>query len=265
MTEHWKNLSIETLPEEEWKSVIGFEELYEISSLGRIKSLPKPFFGVGTNGRGMTPLAIVKQNLGTTKGKEYLRVALSKNGKPVHKSVHRLVAEHFIPNPDNKPQVNHIKGIRTDNRASQLEWATNSENVKHAFKIGLAVPNTDNINIRGDKHGRTKISEADVLEIRRLAKTGMQPIKINKLYPQCSHSTICGIIIGKNFKYLKEGIMTKEETKALRYTPVVQISLDGFIVEVYPTQQDAIRTTGITNVRAVLRGKQKTAGGYYWK
>ena len=64
----------------------------------------------------------------------YLCVSLSKNKKPYNKKVHRLVAQAFIPNPENKPQVNHKNGIRTDNRVKNLEWVTASENTKHSYR-----------------------------------------------------------------------------------------------------------------------------------
>lgn len=67
--------------------------------------------------------------------KGYVRVDLCKNTQRIHKQVHRLVAEAFIPNPENKPQVNHINGITNDNRVENLEWATESENQLHRFRV----------------------------------------------------------------------------------------------------------------------------------
>jgi hypothetical protein len=70
----------------------------------------------------------------------YLRVQMHIAGKRVNKKVHRLVAETFIPNPDNKKTINHINGIKLDNHVDNLEWATNQENIDHAWATGLCVP-----------------------------------------------------------------------------------------------------------------------------
>ena len=70
-------------------------------------------------------------------GRKYQLVCVRQNGKAVTKRVHRLVASAFIPNPENKEQVNHINGIKEDNRVENLEWATQSENQIHAHKTGL--------------------------------------------------------------------------------------------------------------------------------
>lgn len=101
---------------EVWKKVKGFEN-YEVSNYGNVKSLK------------YNKIRLLKQE----KVKGYLRVSLSKENKVKRFQVHRLVAESFITNYLNKPCVNHINGIKIDNRVSNLEWATYSENEIHSY------------------------------------------------------------------------------------------------------------------------------------
>lgn len=108
---------------EEWKDIKNFEGIYQVSSLGRIKSVPRE----GTKG------GIIKQFLDG----RYMKVHLYKNGKDKFLYVHRLVAIAFIENKDNKPQINHINGKKTDNRLVNLEWSTSKENLEHAVNTGL--------------------------------------------------------------------------------------------------------------------------------
>ena len=103
-----------------WKWVVGYEGLYLVSNLGRVFSTPK------TTHCGH----VMKQN---TNWAGYKTVCLSKEGVKKFFSVHRLVSIAFIDNVKNKKEVNHINGIRSDNRLSNLEWVTRSENEKHAF------------------------------------------------------------------------------------------------------------------------------------
>lgn len=118
-----------------WKPIKGYEELYEVSNFGRVKSLAKR---VGTSFRNSEKI-LKSSNV----AHGYQAVVLHHDGKQKTHTIHRLVAEAFIKNPKNKRCVNHKKGIKTDNRASELEWATHLENTQHAWKNGLQ--NNDNI------------------------------------------------------------------------------------------------------------------------
>ena len=112
-----------------YKDITGYETLYQISNLGNIKSLPKGD-GNGYRERLLKPEA--KNHNHTT----YYRVSLSKDGKVKRYAVHRLVAEAFIPNPENKPFVNHIDNNGSNNNVENLEWCTHSENMQHSSNQG---------------------------------------------------------------------------------------------------------------------------------
>lgn len=117
-----------------WKPIKGYETHYEISSHGRVKALYREF--VGKDGRiKKYHERFLKPDTSEIK-RGYMRVTLSKDYKTQRFLVHRLVAEHFIPNPENKPFINHIDNNGLNNNISNLEWCTHSENMIHAQKQG---------------------------------------------------------------------------------------------------------------------------------
>ena len=110
-----------------WKDIEGYEGLYQISNLGRVRSLA----------RATTSGKVLKQ----MKKHGYMNVCFSKNNVDKYFRVHRLVALAFIPNPENKPTVNHIDGNKANNNVSNLEWATHSENETHSYRSLGKKPN----------------------------------------------------------------------------------------------------------------------------
>lgn len=108
---------------EKW--IAGYEGLYSVTTEGNVYSWNYKGTGKKRKLRG-----IVDKD-------GYLMVDLSKDGKHKKQFIHRLVAQTFIPNPEYKPQVNHKSGVKTENYAQNLEWATGSENLRHAVRTGL--------------------------------------------------------------------------------------------------------------------------------
>jgi len=141
---------------EVWKDIYGYKGLYQVNRCGQVKSLARKVkFRNGLSSRKEKILSAGP----TTSG--YSAVTLSRNGKIKGFQVHRLVALAFIPNPDRKPDINHINGIKMDNRVKNIEWCTASENILHSHRIGLR-------NHKGESHSQSKLTEEDVRDIRVL-------------------------------------------------------------------------------------------------
>ena len=110
-----------------WKDIEGYENLYQVSNLGRVKALG--------NGGSKNSKFSSERILKTCEIKGYLRVTLSKDGKQKQYSVHRLVAQAFLQNPDNLPQVNHKDEDKTNNRVDNLEWCSAKYNNNYGTRI----------------------------------------------------------------------------------------------------------------------------------
>jgi hypothetical protein len=174
--------------EETWKDIVGYENLYQISNYGRIKSLlwkVEKF------------LALINHTNG------YKQVNLSKDGNIKKGYVHRLVAEAFIPNPENKPEINHIDGDKSNNNVSNLEWVTRKENVKHEFDTGLGyVPN-----LKGENHGSSKLTNSQVIDIYlSYHKDGVRIYELAKKF-NIGESAIALIVKGKSWKHITKELL----------------------------------------------------------
>ncbi len=107
--------------------------------------------------------------------KGYMHITLSNNGIRKTFLVHRLVAEHFIHNPNNLSQVNHIDGNKSNNNVNNLEWVTSSDNITHSFNNGLS-------NYNGENNGRSKLTSLEVIEIKKLIKNKIKLKNIAKQF-----------------------------------------------------------------------------------
>lgn len=178
--------NLENLQNEIWKTIPEFEN-YEVSNFGNVRckhSIKK------TKNIKLKP-TLTKLN--------YYKINLKNENKKVFtKLVHRLVGIAFISNPENKPNINHINGIKTDNRVVNLEWCTQSENIYHAFRTGLKSAN-------GEKNSRAKLSEKQVLEIKSKFKPRIVGYKTLAREYGVSDSTIREIVSksGRSWLHLK--------------------------------------------------------------
>jgi len=172
-----------------WKDIVGYEGIYKISNSGVVirKSI------LTKNGNNYH-FCKERELINTLYNTGYFRVGLTKNGKQIKFYIHRLVAIAFIPNPENKPEVNHKDGDKTNNNYWNLEWSTISENSIHAYNLGLRY------SVKGASHAFSKLTEKDVLEIRSL-KSKMTNTAIAKLYGVCQ-PCISGIVNNKSWKHI---------------------------------------------------------------
>ena len=169
-------LTLDNLDGEIWADVVGYEEHYQISTFGRVKSFyrGKP--------KILTPFV---DKAG------YLGISLGRNRKF---KIHRLVAQAFIPNPEDKPQINHRDGNKMNNHVSNLEWNTSTENNRHAVKLGLMKS--------GEDFPYSKLTNEQVAWCRRVHVSGDREFGTNALARKLdvSRAAVYLLLKGKTYK-----------------------------------------------------------------
>lgn len=173
-------------PNEIWKDINGYDGKYKISNWGRVIS----YYDENITGKLRKP---VFEGRFRTNG-DYLFISLSGNQIIRKFLLHRLVALHFLPNPESLPEVNHLDGDKTNNSISNLAWSTSKHNRLHAIKIGLIPTSQEYTKL-------AKLTDAEVIEIRKLSNNGMSTYDLADRFKMCRKS-ISNIIKRKSWKHI---------------------------------------------------------------
>lgn len=187
MSEIYQNISLESLPGEEWKPVNlpGLGSRYLCSNMGRIKSLPKRVV-LYHGGIYFTKEKITKPR--RSEGYLFTSLFLGKNENRLDIQTHRVIALTWIQNPENKETVNHKFGIKTDNRVSELEWATRSENIKHGYDHNL---------FPRHQTGKFGLNHIGSKRVQCLATGNTMCVKDAALFTGLSSSNLCSMLKGR--------------------------------------------------------------------
>lgn len=245
---------------EQWKLIPDFEP-YEVSNFGRVRSR------YHTSGKEYRILKPTYHHTG------YVLYRLAKNKKYYNRTAHILVATAFIPNPENKPQVNHIDGDKHNNNVENLEWVTASENIQHAFEMGLKKSPTKDI--KGKDHYASKpVLQYDLKG--NFVKKWFCYSDAARFYNISPSSIIncCAKRIKSVGGYIwipytsDSNIEPKIKVEINRKTPklIHQYSLDGELIHTWHGYKDIANHLGYKEhlICACCNGKSKTSYGYKW-
>lgn len=232
-----------------WKIIFynGKETNYSVSNIGEVKR--------------NNPERLLKQQ--TQQG--YKHITLQIEGKPKRFRVHRLVAEAFIPNPDNKPYVNHIDGDRSNNAIDNLEWVTPGENTRHAVVTGLMTPTREREVVQFSLNGEKIAEYRSISEAARQTNSSVDKICNCCCFTRRTHNNF-------QWRYKNECGEKLSSVESCPTAPkaVAQINKNtGEIIAFYPSMTAAAKAVGGTEsaIYHVIKGDKqtKTHKGFGWK
>ena len=231
-----KNLSIEPLPNEEWRDVVGYEGLYQVSNMGRAYNIRKKCF--------------CRQKI-TPKG--YVCISTSKDGKSKYQRLHRLIYMAFVGEIDTGKEIDHINTIKIDNRLDNLRIVTHKENMNNPLTIKLLKRRTGPL---CPSYGRP-VSKETREKIRAFLLSDKNPRRGTHLSKE--HR--------RNISLALKGRKLSEETKLKIAKPILQYDLKGNFIREFNSAVEVERELGIkrANLCHACRGRIRTLGGYKWK
>lgn len=254
------------MDKEEFRWIKGYEGIYKISNLGRVYSVPRVDSLMRNKGGCFVS---TQKNRGG-----YVVISLNKDGKQHSHILHRLVAQTFIPNPCNKPEVDHIDANKDNNTAVNLRWCTRKENINNPITHALMSGNAKKNPVCGNKNPFSRRVAQYSLSgefISEFESTGIASKNTN-----VSIHSIQRCAKGKRktgggyiWKYLSEPKIQSKGRIPIGYNGkhICQIDSNGNLVAEYVSISQAAAKTGFfaPNISYAVRGKSKTYKGYIWK
>lgn len=242
-----------------WLPVKDYENLYEVSDTGLVRSVDRIILHkTGTQRLHKGKLIALTPH----KDIQYMTVSLWKGNKGTTYYVHRLVAQAFIPNPNNLPEVNHIDGNRQNNSINNLEWVTRNGNIAHAISTGLKVYNN-------------RLSEQEFIQLVHDVIAGESYLdlskRVNYKVPFLSTklrkiATKYNLLKELNSALMKQKVLRNRTAKQNKI-PIAQFDLQGNFIKQYESVRQASRELNISSgaISNAISGRTKTCKGFMWK